>query len=575
MVNGTVSIVLTGSGGTGVMTAGNMLTDAAAHGGWYAYMTRSSGPQIRGGEAAAMIRLSPRPILSHSDHYDILVAIDWENVERFAAEMPLSPNSLVICDPDTGEIPHAIASMGPRIAHLPMKKLAKGISGGRPNMIALGAVMTLIGMPVENLLEVLGKSLKKKGPEVFESSTAALQAGAGAIEGFPETPRIGPSYKNGHTRWIVTGNEMTGLGAVRAGVRFVGAYPITPATEVLEWMAPALQKVGGTLLQAEDELASIGQIIGASYAGTPSLTATAGPGLALMTEMLGLAITSETPITVVDVQRGGPSTGIPTKSEQSDLNMAIYGMHGDAPHIVTAASDIEDCLFTAQWSVHLAEALQTAAIVMSDQAIGQSRAVINKPPDYPYVAKREIATNFESAPYLRYQNTESGVSPMSIPGTPGGQYTADGLEHSQKGIPSSQNADHTLQLNKRQRKLLNYDFGEPWATKAGEGEIAVITWGSCTAPVREAIELARNQGINARMISLRLLLPAQKAKLEGELAGVSKILVVEQSHDQQFYKYLRAHYELPASQHVLNHAGPLPVRPGEVFQALSHLQNAY
>jgi 2-oxoglutarate ferredoxin oxidoreductase subunit alpha len=180
-------------------------------------------------------------------------------------------------------------------------------------------------------------------------------------------------------RWMISGNEAAGLGAGRGGVRFAAAYPITPATEILEWMAPALTKVGGTLVQAEDELASINMIIGASYGGIPSLTATSGPGLALMTESIGLAVASEVPIVIVDVMRGGPSTGIPTKSEQSDLNMAVYGLHGDAPHIVVAPTSVADCVFTTQWAVHLAESMQVPAIVLSDQFIGQARAVVGRP----------------------------------------------------------------------------------------------------------------------------------------------------------------------------------------------------
>ncbi len=161
---------------------------------------------------------------------------------------------------------------------------------------------------------------------------------------------------------------------MRGGVRFAAAYPITPATEILEWLAPNLPQVGGVLLQAEDELASINMIIGASFGGTPALTATSGPGLSLMIEALGLATAAEMPIVVVDVMRGGPSTGIPTKSEQADLNIAVYGLHGDAPHLVLAPQSVADCLFTTQWAVHLAEALQTPAIVLSDQFVGQAQA---------------------------------------------------------------------------------------------------------------------------------------------------------------------------------------------------------
>lgn len=266
---GSVSIALAGSGGAGVMTAGSMLLDAAAHAGFYGLMGRTSGPQIRGGEAAALLRLSPVPVEAPDDHFDILLAIDWLNVQRFAAELPLTPDSLIITDPDAGEVPAAIAAYGARIVELPMKELAKKIPGGRANMIALGAVAELVGLPVSAFTETLGKALKKKRQDALEASIAAVNAGAEAAKALQATARLGVPQGDLPPRWAITGNSAAGYGAIRGGVRFVAAYPITPATEMLEWMAPALQKVGGALVQAEDELASINMAIGASFGGTP------------------------------------------------------------------------------------------------------------------------------------------------------------------------------------------------------------------------------------------------------------------------------------------------------------------
>jgi 2-oxoglutarate ferredoxin oxidoreductase subunit alpha len=571
--NSSVSVVLTGSGGAGVMTAGQMLLDAASRAGWYAYMTRSSGPQIRGGEAAAMLRLSVEPLASHDDHYHLLVAIDWDNVGRFAAEMPLAEDSLVLADPAAGDPPEQIRAMGARQAVLPMSAMAEAIPGGRPNMVALGAVAQLIGLPQDALAAALRKSLGKKGEAAISSSLAAVAAGAAAAESFPAVPRLPAVETATAERWNISGNEAAGLGAIRGGVRFVAAYPITPGTEVLEWLAPNLPKVGGVLVQAEDELASINQIIGASFGGVPSLTATSGPGLALMIESLGLAVASETPIVVVDVMRGGPSTGIPTKSEQSDLNIAVYGLHGDAPHVVVAPLSISDCLFTTQWAVHLAEALQTVAIVLSDQALGQSRAVIRKPAEIAFISKREKpAAIAEDQVYKRYAVTASGVSPASVPGMRGGQYTADGLEHNELGLPSSQASDHFTQLDKRAKKLTQFNYGDHWAEIDDGGDpgcdTAVITWGSCTGPVREAVDRLRAEGRNAKVIALRLLTPAQPDRLAAELVGVKRTLVVEQTHGAQFLLFLRAHYGLPGEVRSIHRPGPLPVRPGMVYEKL-------
>jgi 2-oxoglutarate ferredoxin oxidoreductase subunit alpha len=308
-------------------------------------------------------------------------------------------------------------------------------------------------------------------------------------------------------------------------------------------------------------------IIGASYGGVPSLTATAGPGLALMTEGIGLAVAAEVPIVVVDVMRGGPSTGIPAKSEQSDLSFAVSGLHGDAPRLVLAPTSIADCLATTQWAVHLAEALQAPAIVLSDQFMGQSRAIVDTPARAGFVARRlTAAANVPD--YKRYRDTETGVSPMAIPGTPGVVYTADGLEHSEGGIPSSQARDHRLQLDKRLRKLTDHDYGPHWADLEGDGDAAVITFGSATAPVREALARLAQQGHAVRLIAPRLLAPIQADPWERALDGVSRVLVVEQNHGAQFYRYLRANVDLPGRPASFHRPGPLPLKPGELVEAI-------
>jgi 2-oxoglutarate ferredoxin oxidoreductase subunit alpha len=367
---------------------------------------------------------------------------------------------------------------------------------------------------------------------------------------------------------LLSGNEATALGAIRGGVRFAAAYPITPATEILEWLAPNLAKVGGALLQAEDELAAINMIIGSSFGGTPALTATSGPGLSLMIEALGLATSAEIPIVVVDVMRGGPSTGIPTKSEQADLNIAIYGMHGDAPHLVLAPQSVGDCVFTTQWATYLAETLQAPAIVLSDQFMGQSRAAIERPADVAFIGARAVATDIVGT-YKRHAIAAGGVSPMAIPGTRGGQYTADGLTHSERGTPTSGAADHLAQLNKRRDKLDQFNFGDHWASVEGTGDLAVITWGSLTGAAREAISLAAADGINVRLVAPRLLAPVRPQQMAAALAGAKRILIVEQTHGGQFHKYLRAHYDLPAPARVFHRPGPLPITAGEIHRAIA------
>lgn len=564
-----VTLALVGSGGAGVMTAGQMLLDAAAQVGWYGLMSRSSGPQIRGGEAAALVRLSPRPVDGPGDRFDLIVAFDWQNVERFAAELPLGPASVIITDPSQGEVPAVLASSGARVIAMEIKELAGKVTGGRVNMVGLGAIAAIVGLPRAGIDAVIARALGKKGEAAIKASSAAVDAGAREAAGWDLGLELAAPAETAGARWNISGNEAAGLGALKAGVKFCAAYPITPATEILEWLAPNLAKTGGLLVQAEDELASINMIVGASYGGVPSITATAGPGLSLMTEALGLAVASETPVVVVDVMRGGPSTGIPTKSEQSDLNIAVNGLHGDAPHLVVAPTSIADCLFTTQWAVHLAEALQTACIVLSDQSMGQSRAVVDKPAEAPFKAERLLASDIDAgALFRRYAVTESGVSPTAVPGMPGGEHTADGLEHSERGLPSSQASDHHKQLDKRLRKLMNHDYGDHWAVVEGEGDVAVLTWGSATGPAREAVRQLADAGHRVRLVALRLISPVRPETIAKALEGVTRLLVVEQTHGAQFHKHMRAHVDLPGAVSVLSQPGPLPIRARDVRAAL-------
>jgi len=563
-----VSVAIVGSGGAGALTTGNSLLEAACAAGWHGLFTRTLGPQIRGGEAAALLRLAVDPVECLPDQFDLLISIDWLNAHRFGSEIKIGPETLVVSDPRGGDRPSMVAQSGARVIDVPMKEMAKTIPDGRPNMIALGIASRLLGLTTEQVFAPIARRLADKGSVAIEASLAGIKVGFAAAAGIDFVAQLASPRTSSARRWLLSGNEATALGAIRGGVRFAAAYPITPATEVLEWLAPSLAKVGGMLLQAEDELAAINMIIGSSFGGTPALTATSGPGLSLMIEALGLATSAEIPIVVVDVMRGGPSTGIPTKSEQSDLNIAVYGLHGDAPHLVLAPQSIGDCMFTTQWATYLAETLQSPAIVLSDQFMGQARAAINRPADVAFIGARSVATDIVGA-YERYALAANGISPMAIPGTRGGQYTADGLTHSERGIPTSGAADHRAQLDKRRDKLEHFNFGDHWAMVEGEGDLAVLTWGSITSSAREAIGRAADDGINARLIAPRLLLPTQPERLQAALDGVKRILVVEQTHGGQFHRYLRAHYDLPAQVRVLNRPGPLPIMAGEIYRAIT------
>ncbi len=560
-----ISVAITGSGGSGVVTAGHILLAAAARAGMFGLMSRSSGPQIRGGESAAMLRIATLPVHCMAERFDVLLALDWRNMTRFAEELPLDANSLIIRDPAAGDIPAAISASGARVMDVPLKQLAKEIPEGRPNMIGLGGRGILKRKTPDAVAKTARKGLSGKTEKLLQASEICIAHGYRLDKAITLMHTL-PVVDRALQRWNISGNEASGLGALRGGVRFVAAYPITPATEMLEWLAPRLEQCGGTLLQAEDELASVNMLIGASFGGVPSLTATSGPGLSLMMEGLGLAVASESPIVVANVMRGGPSTGIPTKTEQSDLNIALYGLHGDAPHLVLAALNIGDCALTTQWAVHLAEYLQTAAIVLSDQSLGQSRAVIPVPQAVEFPHSRKTAQT-STEEYRRYVATEDDISPMVLPGTAGCIYTADGLEHNDRGTPSSTAADHLQQLNKHQGKLKKFDFSAHWAEIVGHGDAAIITWGSSSGACLEAAARLQAEGTGVRVIALRLLAPLQKSLLTDSLAGVCSIMVVEQNHSAQLYHYLCSHDILPKGAGKLARPGPLPIRPAEIVAA--------
>jgi len=555
-----VSFAIVGTGGAGAITAGSLLLEAAGKSGWYGVLNRSVGPQIRGGEAAALVRLATRPAECMTKDFDILIAIDWKNADRFIGNMPVATGGLVFADPKAGTVPSALSETGVEIMACGLKDLAGAIQGGRENMIATGVIAGLIGLSVDTLMDVVTAKLAKKGEAVLQASRACIKAGIDQAATSGHNYRLSDPAPQGGKRWLITGNEAIGLGAIRGGIRFAAAYPITPATEVLEYLSPSLAKLGGALLQAEDELASINMAIGASFGGRPSITATSGPGLALMTEGLGLAVAAEVPVVVIDVMRAGPSTGIATKSEQSDINIAVNGFHGDAPHIVVAPTSVADCVFTGQWAVHMAEVLQTPVIVLSDQSLGQARVLIEKPADITFLSARKTYQQRGEETYNRYAVTADGVSPMAIPGVRGGQYVADGLTHGIHGTPSSKAEDHKTQMDKRQRKIETFDFGNHWGVVEGAGQTVILTWGSLTGPAREAMRTLKG----VKLVALRLISPLPTHQIITALSGAKRVLVVEQSHASQLYRHIRANMDLPFDVQQLNREGPDLIGPDEI-----------
>ncbi len=561
-----LSIAITGAGGAGVISCGELLLQAWGSAGGRGLLRKAFGPQIRGGESAALLKLTDAERYTAAERYDVLVALDWSNYARFEDEIRLTEQTLVICE-EKKPVPDEISSVTTNIVPISFAATAKSThQDGRVNMLALGLLGQLLMLPIDSLCQFADQKLSKKPAAYRKAAELCIKQGA-ALD--VDCKLDVPARQAGDS-WYISGNQGAGLAALEAGIRFVAAYPITPASDTLEWLAGGLEAVGGQLLQAEDELAAINMCLGAAYGGVPAFTATSGPGLALMTESIGLAIASETPVTILNVQRGGPSTGIPTKSEQSDLNIALYGMHGDAPHLVLAPLDIADCVYTTGWSVKLAQHLQTAAIVLSDQFIGQSTAIISEPER----CTLELAENSDIGEnYRRYQLTENGVSALAVPGDPECRFTADGLEHNEKGTPSAKNSDHRQQLDKRLHKLQSFDFGDSWGRVSGEGAIALLGFGSSAAAMEEAAELLSAKGIAVRVIALRLLAPLPVAQLQAALSGCEQVVVVEQNHSKQLYQYLRA--QMDFSPNLVSYAvpGPVPLSPSQIANMIAEEVN--
>ena len=366
----------------------------------------------------------------------------------------------------------------------------------------------------------------------------------------------------------MSGNEAAAFGALHAGCTFFAGYPITPSSEVLHLLSEWLPRIGGKSVQTEDELSAIGAVIGASFAGAKAMTATSGPGLSLMSEMLGLASIAELPAVILDVQRGGPSTGIPTKSEQSDLYHAVYASHGDTPRVVLGCCDVEDAFHTTVDAFNIAEEFQLPVIVLSDQLIGQRRETVDAESLEHEVIGRRLA--MPEGEYKRYEDTLDGVSPMTVPGMAGGMYQTNGLEHDELGRPSAAYDVHERMNGKRQRKLdavarryrLFRRFGH------AEPELGILCWGSSAGAVREAVERMNANGMRAAAFAPRILAPLPSADLQSFVDECRRILVVELSHSAQFHRHLRTQVDLPWGRtHVLARSGGKALSVEEVIGA--------
>jgi 2-oxoglutarate ferredoxin oxidoreductase subunit alpha len=367
---------------------------------------------------------------------------------------------------------------------------------------------------------------------------------------------------------------MCAAAAIFAGCTFFSGYPITPSSEIMQFFDREIWKYGGTLLQAEDEIASIGAVVGASFAGKKAMTATSGPGMSLKTEMLGLASIAELPLVCVNVQRGGPSTGMPTKAEQSDLFQAAFSAHGDCLRPVLAPTSVGDMFGITVEAFNLAEYYQTPVIILSDQEISQRKEIVEPIDTSTFrLVERRRPTDAELADYARFKLTESGISPISHPGMTRGNYLASGIEHNELGRPTASGEMHARMNEKRFRKFNPLKNRRDLFVVEGDPDapIGLVSWGSVSGVAKEALRLAQAEGLHAKLLVPKLLHPVAEQVYQDFFASVTRGLFIEQSFQGQLYRLVRMYVDLPALVKPFAKSGSNPIQPAEVLERLREM----
>ena len=578
-----LTIGMAGAGGDGVVSAGESLITAAALEGYHAILTKSFGPQIRGGESSFRLRVSTRPLHTPGGVLDIAIALNWDDFLRFGAELPIAGHTILIYD--TQHAPGAGATvagvMPGEIVGAPIAAIARELAGhdAAKNTVVLGLMAEWFGFMPDALLAGLRKRFSKKSADVQERNERAYEAGRRYAVEHPiaRAQRLAPARASGAAavpRLLADGNEMCAAAAIFSGCTFFSGYPITPSTEIMQFLGRELWKHGGVVLQAEDEIAGAGAVVGASFAGHKAMTATSGPGMSLKTEMLGLASIAELPLVCVNVQRGGPSTGMPTKSEQSDLFQAVFSAHGDVVRPVLAPTGVADMFATTVEAFNIAEHYQTPVIVLSDAEIGQRKEIVD-PIDTSRITivERRRPSPRELEAYVRYSLTESGISPISEPGMPGGNYLAAGIEHNEHGAPTANGVMHARMNEKRIHKLdpLTRWHGAVSVTGDRDAPIGLIAWGSIAGIAREALERAERLGVHVKLLVPTLLYPVPQPVYDDFFGSVRTGLVVEQSHQGQLYRLLRMFVNVPAGVASMARSGANPFTPDEIAERLAAL----
>ncbi len=509
---------------------------------------------ISGGPSIFQVRMGSGEVLSSGDEADVLLAFYQHSYEGHINS--LKKGGIVLYDSDhvvpKDELKPDYHHLGIPISGLTVEAIGGTAKDKGKNIFALGLIAKMFDLNIPKLEKLIGERFTGKDPSILNNALAAFHAGyANPLGNVLETFKFVASQSKGGHQVVMNGNEALGYGLIAAGVRFGAGYPITPWSDIMELLRRELPKYGGTFVQTEDEIAAISMAIGASYAGRVAVTGSSGPGISLKTEALGWAVMAEMPLVIVDVQRGGPSTGMPTNIEQSDLNIAVNGGHGDSPRVVIAPANVEDCFYMAIEAVNIARKYSVPVIILTDQGIA-TRIEAFREPDLEKVCQ-DISPNFTPvADHKPYDlSAPDGITTHLAPGTKinSGKYPiVTGLEHDELGHPTGSPKLHMQMTAKRRKKLQALGAALPLPKTYGppEGNILLVGWGSTEGPIREAVDRARAAGDSVSSLHLRHINPLPNG-LENIFSGFNHVLVVEMN-DEGLYGFgqlgtlLRARY---------------------------------
>lgn len=540
-----------GQQGQGVESCGEILGKVLAQEGYSLFSQRLFASRIKGGHTTIALRIATKEIATIGEHVDCLVALDQETIDIHGKEVP--EGGVIIAD--DAFHPKFEAHTGRMFLALPITELAKKYGSMQmKNIAALGMSAGVLGFPEEPFYGFIADRFAKKGDEIISKNKAIFKDGydtaIAAMHGVELGKLATPPKKD---QLYLLGNEAAALGAISAGARFMASYPITPATEIMEYMIKVIHKIHGTVVQTEDELSSCMMAMGGGYAGVRAFTATSGPGLSLMAESISMAATAEIPVVIIDVMRAGPSTGMATKVEQSDIRYAIGSGHGDAEKIVLAAASIEDCYYITQEAFNLAEKFQTPVIVLSDLQFGMCKQSVPAF-DLHRVGIERGKLIREGLPELdtkkkeyfhRFEDVEDGISPRTIPGVKNGMFLSTGLEHNVFGKPAEGVGDRVMEMEKRHRKFAGVPEAiTPFYVNYEDTECDLLLVGitSTGGAIDEACEALEAEGKKVNHLHLRLLSPFPTEALRPYIEGAKKVLIVEEDLTEQLRELFAIHF---------------------------------